>query len=523
MQQRPKTEWLALGSQGGGDIIEPVSKVVAFLLLGRRARELPRWLGGKDSACQCRRCQRCGFHPWVGKIPWKRKWQSAPVFWPGKSCGQRSLEGYSPQGRRVRWGWETELLAGEVGPRKGQQLASKGQAWFLVVRLEGAVMGQAQVLGLLLSRLGHFHIQLAQGGFSHCFFQVLGQEVDLHRVLIWVGPQPNLHQHLVGEGVTHHEAGVAHGSALVDQLALGQPDDQCPFFNKSTWGLMFAFSTAFSFRHLISLSMLKHLIYTQWHHLSSVQSVDWWTMLVQPIAVTKCYPPDGSHPWWSPHTPPWQPKAHWWSPSSLWWIGPPNPIGPRHSPCPCYHSPLPHHLTCIHHVRSHWHWQQAPSGSHWPPFYTGCGPPLWSLQRCLRCQAAGTWCGCSWWGQHHCPASCSRAHPWSTVSAGCTTDTPHPCHSSGCGMPALAMAAVAWSWVEKILHLDHCTSPTQTDVCLTADSCLHGHVQTDSNMAPFSDLEVEDISCMCIRHGISFSMRPRALCPQAARLKSVAL
>ena len=112
------------------------------------------------------------------------------------------------------------------------------------------------------------------GGFSHCFFQVVGQEVDLQRVLIWVGPQPNLHQHLVGEGVTHHEAGVAHGAALVDQLALGQPDDQCPFFNKSTWGLMFAFSTAFSFRHLISLSMLKHLIYTQWHHLSSVRSVD---------------------------------------------------------------------------------------------------------------------------------------------------------------------------------------------------------------------------------------------------------
>ena len=64
---------------------------------------------------------------------------------------------------------------------------------------------------------------------------------------------------------------------------------------------------------------------------------------------------------------------------------------------------------------------------------------------------------------------------------------------------------------------------TQTDVGLTADSCLHGHVQGDSNMAPFSDLEVEDISCMCIRRGISFSVRPRALRPQAARLKSVAL
>ena len=31
----------------------------------------------------------------VGRIPWRRKWQSTPVFLPGKSHGQRSLAGYS--------------------------------------------------------------------------------------------------------------------------------------------------------------------------------------------------------------------------------------------------------------------------------------------------------------------------------------------------------------------------------------------------------------------------------------------
>ena len=35
---------------------------------------------------------------WVGKIPWRRKWQSTPVLFPGKSHGQRSLVDYSPQG-----------------------------------------------------------------------------------------------------------------------------------------------------------------------------------------------------------------------------------------------------------------------------------------------------------------------------------------------------------------------------------------------------------------------------------------
>ena len=43
-------------------------------------------------------CRRCGFDPWVRKIPWRRAWQPTPVFLPGKSHGQRSLEGYSPWG-----------------------------------------------------------------------------------------------------------------------------------------------------------------------------------------------------------------------------------------------------------------------------------------------------------------------------------------------------------------------------------------------------------------------------------------
>ena len=47
--------------------------------------------------------QESGFDPWVRKIPWRRAWQSTPVFLPGESHGQRSLAGYSPWGRkRVR-------------------------------------------------------------------------------------------------------------------------------------------------------------------------------------------------------------------------------------------------------------------------------------------------------------------------------------------------------------------------------------------------------------------------------------
>ena len=44
--------------------------------------------------------RRCVFSPWLGKMPWRRKWQPTPVSVPGESHGQRSLAGYGPQGRK---------------------------------------------------------------------------------------------------------------------------------------------------------------------------------------------------------------------------------------------------------------------------------------------------------------------------------------------------------------------------------------------------------------------------------------
>ena len=52
----------------------------------------------EESTCQCRRHGRHGFNPWIGKIPWNRKWQPTPVFLPEKSHGQRSLSG--PRGHQ---------------------------------------------------------------------------------------------------------------------------------------------------------------------------------------------------------------------------------------------------------------------------------------------------------------------------------------------------------------------------------------------------------------------------------------
>ena len=78
--------------------------LIEYLLYARYSVMLPLWLSGKEPICQCR---RCGFDPWVGKIPWRRKWPPTPVFLPGKSYGLRSQTGYSP--------WDCKRVGQDLG------------------------------------------------------------------------------------------------------------------------------------------------------------------------------------------------------------------------------------------------------------------------------------------------------------------------------------------------------------------------------------------------------------------------
>ena len=84
--------------KGGQIIIIKLLGIVKDLQL--LLKGFPGDASGKESSCQCRRCKRQGFDPWLWKIPWSRKWQPTPVSLPGKSHGQRSLVGYSPWGRK---------------------------------------------------------------------------------------------------------------------------------------------------------------------------------------------------------------------------------------------------------------------------------------------------------------------------------------------------------------------------------------------------------------------------------------
>ena len=88
-------------SQSRVSLWEAVSEMqICILVAYSRCRAGGRWLSGKESACQCRDIRDVGSIPELERIPWKSKWQPTPVFLPGKSHGQRSLEGYSPWGRK---------------------------------------------------------------------------------------------------------------------------------------------------------------------------------------------------------------------------------------------------------------------------------------------------------------------------------------------------------------------------------------------------------------------------------------
>ena len=48
-------------------------------------------------------CRGPRLNPWVGKIPWRRKWQPTPVLLPGKSHGWRESGRLQSMGsQRVR-------------------------------------------------------------------------------------------------------------------------------------------------------------------------------------------------------------------------------------------------------------------------------------------------------------------------------------------------------------------------------------------------------------------------------------
>jgi hypothetical protein len=102
----------------------------------------------------------------------------------------------------------------------------------VVVRLEGTLHGDTQIVGLNRGERGQFHAQPGQVQPGHLFVQLFRQGVDFSFVA--ARSQFDLGQALVGEAVAHHEAGVAGGASQVHQPPFGQNDDRPAGFEGST-------------------------------------------------------------------------------------------------------------------------------------------------------------------------------------------------------------------------------------------------------------------------------------------------
>ena len=77
------------------------------------------WIVAYEHPMQCRGEGAVGnnYCHWVGKIPWRQKWQPTPISLPGKSKGQMSLVGYSPWGhKRVGLDFATKQQNNTINP-----------------------------------------------------------------------------------------------------------------------------------------------------------------------------------------------------------------------------------------------------------------------------------------------------------------------------------------------------------------------------------------------------------------------
>ena len=125
-------------------------------------------------------------------------------------------------------------------------------------------------------------------------------------------------------------------------------------------------------------------------------------------------------------------------------------------------------------------------------------------------------------------SACSVHHQYSSSVSPFQANTGTPCGSSGVPFGPTAIAAAAWSWVEKMLQDTQRTSaPSATRVSISTAVCT---VMCSEPMmrAPASGWVAANSRRIDIRPGIScsasvISLRPNAASERSATLKSWAV
>ena len=120
-------------------------------------------------------CKSPGFNPWVGKMPWRREWQTIPIVLPGEFHEQRSLAGYSRQSRKELditewtdaselWCWRRLLRVPWTARRSNQSILKEISPG---ISLEGMMLKlKLQYFGHLMRRVDSLEKILILGGIG---------------------------------------------------------------------------------------------------------------------------------------------------------------------------------------------------------------------------------------------------------------------------------------------------------------------------------------------------------------------
>ena len=136
-------------------------------------------------------CRKRGFDSWVGKIPWRRKWQPTSGLLPGKFYGQRSLEGY------CRWSCKESDMTEHRHIYEGQGRFKNSQTGHAILSVKSPRMHATMPLHMLSgmpSTLFSLQSSFLKSGLWHCPRSLplfWGKSVSLSP-LCW-GPKLRLH------------------------------------------------------------------------------------------------------------------------------------------------------------------------------------------------------------------------------------------------------------------------------------------------------------------------------------------
>ena len=131
---------MLFGDQREGDIWEKFQKERI-----EQAIRLSRWYNGKEYACQCRRCRRLGFDPWVGRISLQEAMVTHSSILVWRIPRTEEPERLSSMGsQRVRHNWacarihiSTPGTLGATTVWAGETVSAKTLRWECVRHLTG--------------------------------------------------------------------------------------------------------------------------------------------------------------------------------------------------------------------------------------------------------------------------------------------------------------------------------------------------------------------------------------------------